>query len=114
LTKDDALETLLKRVGIADFIKTKKDDLEKTIFGLIDSIQQFYPELPITMSILAPLIWDVIKWDNGIRNPFITEDKFDISELDKYGGPFSVKIVEDVMKELQIDMGVIILKKKTK
>lgn len=107
---EDALGEILKREGVTDFIKSKKEELRNVVLSLIDAYKQLFPDAPIRLKIFGPLVWDVVRWENKIRNVLILHSSFDMKELEAYGGPVSERIVDDILEMLEVDLGDIKLK----
>lgn len=108
---EDALGDILKREGVTDFIESEKEQLRNVVLSLIDAYKQLFPGGPIRLKILGPLIWDVVRWENKIHNVFILHSSFDMKELEAYGGPVSERIVDDILKMLEVDLGDIKLRR---
>lgn len=104
------METILKNENVVDFIKENKKVLREVFHSLVDAYKSLFPDGPLRLKILGPLLWNVVKWKPEIRNVFILHDKLDMKELQSYGGPVSEKICEEILKVLEVDLEDIKLK----
>ena len=105
----DALGDMLKRDGVIEALVKKKGALRESVASLINAYKQFFPDAPVRSSVLEPLIWNVLRWDNTIRSFFLLHD-FDLDELDSYCGPIAERVVFEALKLLETDLGDIKLK----
>ena len=107
---EDALVKIVQQEGVTDFIKTNKAALLDMFCALLHAFSKIHPNQKITLKIVGPLIWDIMKWATCVRNVFVLHG-FDMNELDKYGGPVSVAIVEQVIEVLEVDFESVTIKK---
>jgi hypothetical protein len=110
LAEEDAIKAILNRENVIKYINDKKTQLREVFASLVYAYETIFPDAPIRLTVLGPLLWDLVKWETRIQNLFLLHDKFD-KERDCYGGPLSTRVVEEIMKMIEVDLQDIKLKK---
>jgi hypothetical protein len=105
--KEDNLDRILERSGIYQNMQKKRKEILTTISLLFRALEVYHGEYYADPEIIAKLIWDVVRIDPFVIKVLIENDRFDLRELEGYGGVISRRIV---IRMLQMAKGEGILK----
>jgi hypothetical protein len=104
--RKDVLGTLLEQYGVLKYISNNANDLGETFFAIRDTFKHLFPDETVTQSeAICPIFWFYIRWASPIQDLILQH--FDENDFWQYGGIVSLRVVKEIMKKLDIDMGIV-------
>lgn len=108
---EDALGQILDDESVKSYINNNKELLRQVFHSLVDAYRTLFPNGPLRLKILGPLMWGIVRWESKVRNVFLLHSALDPKELQSYGGLVCEKICEEILKVIEMDLEDIKLKR---